>query len=137
MQTLNIPSLAAFTAITLLTTACANNPTPEALQSRGLHPLDTTQLHQLYSKTLQFDWRNARSRSGSGEYQPNGEISIEWSGESFDGKWRILNNHFCATYASIHNGQEQCYVVYQTGARRYVAFLNGDYAYTFNIERMK
>ena len=143
-MTSNSTSKAAVLA-TVMLSGCAI--TEQALQQRGLRPLNQSQLEVMYAQPRQTVWTDTKGRTGVAIYLGDGQAaidrgrgvgfetaSLERDGSYTLGTWRAVDGQFCTRFEAIDNGAERCVTHYQISDDEYRAFNpDGSYAGAFSF----
>jgi hypothetical protein len=108
--------------VLLTTTACAS-VTQKSLEAQGLKPMTEQQLRERYARPVRQRFVTAQNQGGTGEYLPDGTARVSFlSGAAGTGKWTIKNGTFCTQYPQLRQGEEACFVLYQTGPKETMSF---------------
>lgn len=91
-------------------------------QDKGYEPVSQAEMEESYSRARTIAWRNARGRSGTATYHPDGTAQVAWEGGSDEGTWRIADGRFCSKWRTVRNGVENCTRTYKLGENEYQAY---------------
>lgn len=110
------------TSLALLALAAGCAATEGALKEKGANALSGAEIRATFASAGTVKWVNARQNSGTSVFTEPDRWDVTWSTGSDKGTIRFTSDGYCSKYATLRNGQEECYRVYRTGEKELTVF---------------